>query len=57
MGGMYAVVPLTGPIDELHPLIHMVSLHWLRLSPYQWDESRRMLAIIPGQLLGKSPAG
>ncbi|UUZ92751.1 AraC family transcriptional regulator [Paenibacillus sp. P25] len=46
-GGMYAVVPLTGPIDELHPLIHMVSLHWLRLSPYQWDESRGMLAIFP----------
>ncbi|AEI41673.1 AraC family transcriptional regulator [Paenibacillus mucilaginosus] len=47
-GGKYAVLSLDEPADLLYELIHMANIHWLPLSPYQWDESRSMMAIFHG---------
>lgn len=54
-GGMYAVFTLCELPHVLHQLIHIVSIRWLPLSPYLWDESRRMMAIFPNDPLGTPP--
>lgn len=47
-GGKYAVFLAADRPDVIRDLIHLVSIHWLPLSPYQWDDSRRLLEIMHG---------
>ncbi|TYP79404.1 AraC family transcriptional regulator [Paenibacillus methanolicus] len=54
--GKYAVMSVAEPIDVLNELMHMVTIRWLQLSPYQWDEDRCMMTIFQGAPL-QDPEG
>ncbi|WP_239618091.1 AraC family transcriptional regulator [Cohnella mopanensis] len=50
-GGKYAVVYLEDQADIVRDLIHLVSIQWLPLSPYVWDDSRHQMEIFYGDPL------